>query len=119
MFTESANIGNGVITNAEYIALSAEDSLSGVSALYAKTPNASAYAVYTNGSQLTVEGEYSFYAVDIAGNRSGVYTAVLDKTSPTGIIYGDENEVESGKATSANGISFGDWDKYGVSAVYV
>lgn len=45
--------------------------------------NARAYA---SGSQICEDGEYVFYAVDNAGNRSEEYRAIVDKAPPEGAI---------------------------------
>lgn len=58
------NVSDGAKSNAEYVRMSAADSLSGISKLFVKMPGASNFVEYTSGTQLTAEGEYSFYATD-------------------------------------------------------
>ena len=94
--------------------------MSGISSVYVKMPGSSYYSTYTSGSQLTVEGEYSFYAKDKAGNTSAYYTITLDKTKPTGTLYAGTNTVKSGTYTNASYIKFVPSDSVsGVSATYV
>lgn len=76
-------LDSGNTTNAGYIKFISSDALSGVSKTYYKAPNATTYAEYTSGSQLTENGTYSFYCEDKAGNTSSTYTVKLDNIAPT------------------------------------
>ena len=76
-------LDSGNTTNAGYIKFISSDALSGVSKTYVKAPNATTYAEYTSGSQLTENGTYSFYCEDNAGNTSSTYTVKLDNIAPT------------------------------------
>lgn len=79
----TSTVASGSITNASYIKFTASDGLSGVANMYVKSPNSSSYATYSSGTQFSVDGTYSFYCVDYAGNASATYTVLLDKTAPT------------------------------------
>lgn len=80
---------SGAIVNSECIRVTATDTGSGIKAMY-MSRNSGAYSAYAEGTELTAEGEYSFYAVDNAGLRSTTYYIMLDKTAPTGFIYCDD-----------------------------
>lgn len=111
--------GSGTFTNAEYVKYAASDSGSGVAGLYVKKPGDSEFESYTSDTQLTAEGAYSFYAVDRAGNQSETVTITLDKTNPTGTLYGEESSVNSGDATNAAYIKFIAQDETALSGVFV
>lgn len=78
----SAAVTSGGTTKASYIKFAASDTDSGVDKIYVKKPNASSYVAYTEGTQFTDNGSYSFYCTDKAGNTSATYTATLDNTAP-------------------------------------
>lgn len=83
------------------------------------TPGSSAYTAYASGTQLASEGTYSFYCKDLSGNASTTVTLTLDKTKPTGTLYGGANAVQSGDSTNAAYIRFVPYDAIGLSATYV
>lgn len=97
---------SGSYTNASYIKYSASDSHSGVSNCYVKKPGSSSYVSYTNGSQLTAEGTYSFYCVDYSGNQSATVSITLDRTIPTAELFVDGEAVPSGTYTNGEYIFF-------------
>ena len=80
----TAKIENGRHINATYIRFAATDEMSGVAKLYVKMPGDKNYAAYNATTQLTTEGQYSFYAEDEVGNESNVYIVTLDRTAPVG-----------------------------------
>lgn len=110
---------SGAYTNADYIRYVASDSGSGISDCYVKMPGSSAYTVYASGTQLATEGTYSFYCKDYANNQSSTVTITLDKTKPTGTLYGGANAVQSGDSTNAAYVRFVPYDAIGLSATYV
>ena len=110
---------SGAYTNADYIRYVASDSGSGISICYVKMPGSSAYTAYASGTQLATEGTYSFYCKDQSGNASMTVTITLDKTKPTGTLYGGANAVQSGDSTNAAYIRFVPYDAIGLSATYV
>ncbi len=113
------SIVNGGFTNAEYIQYTAGDSQSGIAACYVKKPNSDYYSAYTSGSQLTVEGTYTFYCKNRSGMESTAITVTLDKTKPVGTILADGVAIQNGEMTNAQEISFSVNDVNGVSAIYV
>ena len=110
---------NGVYTNASYVKYTANDGVSGIKALYVKMPNSSTYSSYSSGTQLATEGTYYFYAVDNAGNQSATMSITLDKTKPTGIIYGGTKELKSGAYTNASYVKFVPSDNILLNSIYV
>lgn len=110
---------SGSYTNASYIKYTATDSLSGVNACYVKMPGSSYYTAYASGTQLATEGTYYFYCVDKAGNQSSVVSITLDKTKPTGTLYGGTSSISSGSSTNADYIKFVPYDAIGLNTTYV
>lgn len=82
-------------------------------------PGSSSYSAYASGTQLATEGTYSFYSKDKSGNQSTTVTITLDKTKPTGTLYGGANVVQSGNSTNAAYIKFVPYDAIGLSSAYV
>ena len=120
LYSGTTSVSSGYYSNADYVKLTASDSISEISSVYVKMPGSSYYSTYTSGSQLTAEGEYSFYVKDKAGNTSSYYTITLDKTKPTGTLYAGTNTVESGTYTNASYIKFVPSDGIsGVASIYV
>lgn len=65
--------------------VSASDSMSGVECIYMKTPGSSSYGnmgTSTTVSSSGMNGLYSFYAKDKAGNTSRTYFLYLDTVNP-------------------------------------
>lgn len=110
---------SGTYTNADYIKYTASDSNSGLEECYVKMPGSSSYSAYASGTQLATEGTYSFYSKDKSGNQSTTVTITLDKTKPTGTLYGGANVVQSGNSTNAAYIKFVTYDAIGLSSTYV
>ena len=94
---------SGGHTNAAYVKYDASDAC-GIAQMYVKLPSAEAYSVYERDAELTAEGEYSFYAVDVAGNKSDVLTITVDRQKPVGAIYADG--IKAGDYTNAAHIWF-------------
>lgn len=110
---------SGSYTNASYVAYTASDSISGIANCYVKMPNSSYFTSYTSGTQLATEGTYNFYSVDRSGNASATVSITLDKTKPTGTLYGGTSSISSGSSTNAQYIKFVPYDAIGLSATYV
>ncbi len=111
---------SGSYTNASYVKYAAYDSHSGVKNIYVLKPGASSYVAYTSGTQLTAEGTYYFYCVDNSGNQSTVMNITLDKTAPTGTLYGGTATKTSGSYTNASYVKYVASDsRSGVNNVYV
>lgn len=111
--------GSGSYVNAEYIKYVANDSNSTIASCYVKMPNASYYTAYASGTQLSMEGTYSFYSIDKSGNMSSILTITLDVTKSYGVLYGGNSIVANGSATNAENIRFVAYDNIGVKDVYV
>ena len=111
--------GDAAFTNASYIKYVASDSVSGISACYVKKPGSASYTSYTNGAQLTQEGTYYFYSIDRAGNQSATMSITLDRTVPTGTLYGGTSSYASAAFTNAEYVKYVASDNFSVSACYV
>ena len=83
LYSETTSVSSGYKGTGKYIAATATDSGSGIKTIYVKKPGASSHIEYTSGTQLTEDGEYSFYCKDNADNTSQPYTISMDHTKPT------------------------------------
>ena len=111
---------SGSYTNADYVKYVASDSHSGVANCYVKKPGSSSYVSYTSGTQLTAEGTYYFYCTDMAGNTSSTVSITLDRTAPTGTLYGGTTSKTSGSYTNASYVKYTATDgTSGVNTLYV
>lgn len=111
--------GSGSYVNAEYIKYVASDGGSTLANCYVRMPNASYYTVYASGTQLSMEGTYYFYSVDKSGNTSSILTITLDKTNPSGVLYGGASVMTNDSATNAEYIRFLPYDNIKIKATYV
>lgn len=110
---------SGSYTNASYVKYVASDSYSGIANCYVRMPGSSYYSAYASGTQLATEGTYYFYSVDRSGNYSSTVSITLDKTKPTGTLYGGTSVVASGSSTNAAYIKFVPSDNIALSTTYV
>ncbi len=119
LYAGSAATANGSYVNAEYIQYVASGGSSGVDGCYVKMPNSSYYTPYASGTQLATEGTYSFYTLNKSGTKSAVVSITLDKTKPTGTIYGTSSSIASGSSTNSDYIRFVPSDAIGAASTYV
>ncbi|MBQ8319729.1 MAG: hypothetical protein IJX81_02515 [Clostridia bacterium] len=119
LYGGTSSKSSGSYTNASYIKYTASDSYSGIANCYVKMPGASYYTAYSSGTQLATEGTYYFYSVDKSGNQSSIVSITLDKTKPTGTLYGGSSVISNGGSTNASSIKFVPYDAIGLSATYV
>ena len=111
---------SGGYTNASYVKYVASDSYSGVANCYVRKPGSSSYVAYTSGTQLTAEGTYYFYCTDKAGNTSSTVSITLDRTVPTGTLYGGTTSKSSGSYTNASYVKYTATDSLsGINTLYV
>ena len=116
----TSSVSSGGYTNASYVKYVASDSNSGVANCYVRKPGSSSYVAYTSGSQLTTEGTYYFYCVDKAGNTSSTSSITLDRSAPSGTLYGGLTSKSSGSYTNADYVKYTATDSgSGVNTVYV
>ena len=110
----------GGYSNASYVKYVASDSHSGVANCYVRKPGSSSYVAYTSGTQLTAEGTYYFYSTDKSGNTSSTVSITLDRTAPTGTLYGGTTTKSSGSYTNASYVKYTASDSTsGVNTLYV
>ena len=111
---------SGSFSNASYVKYVASDSHSGVANCYVRKPGSSSYVAYTSGTQLTAEGTYYFYCTDNSGNTSSTVSITLDRTAPTGTLYGGTTTKTSGSYTNASYVKYTATDgTSGVNTLYV
>lgn len=110
----------GGYSNASYVKYVASDSHSGIANCYVRKPGSSSYVAYTSGTQLTAEGTYYFYCTDKSGNTSSTVSITLDRTAPTGTLYGGTTTKTSGSYTNASYVKYTASDSTsGINALYV
>ena len=120
LYGGTASKSSGSYTNASYVKYVAADNHSGIANCYVKMPGSSAYTNYASGTQLATEGTYSFYCTDRSGNASTTVTITLDKTKPTGTVYGGTAVKGDAAFTNASYIKYVASDSIsGISACYV
>ena len=83
LYSGTTAVSSGYKSTASYIKYVASDAASGIKTVYVKKPNASSYTTYTNGTQLTENGTYSFFCEDNVLLESSVVTISLDNKAPT------------------------------------
>ena len=111
---------SGGFTNASYVKYVPSDSHSGIQNIYVRKPGSTSYVAYTSGTQLTAEGTYYFYCTDKAGNTSSTVSITLDRTIPTGTLYGGTSTKSSGSYTNAAYVKYTASDSLsGINAIYV
>lgn len=98
------SIKSGSHTNTSWIAYTATEAF-GVVSSYVKKPGSSSFVAYTLSSQLSAEGEYTFYCIDKARNRSENYTVTINRQMPTGEIRVD-GKAFGGLYSNGENISF-------------
>ena len=111
---------SGGFTNASYVKYVPSDSHSGIQNIYVRKPGSTSYVAYTSGTQLTAEGTYYFYCTDKAGNTSSTVSITLDRTVPTGTLYGGTSTKSSGSYTNAAYVKYTASDSLsGINTIYV
>ena len=87
LYVDGDPIASGSYTNGEYISFESNGNC------YVKLPNSTSFTQYISGTEYDKVGKYVFYAVDSAGNQTGEYTLVIDRT---------QKSVELGNITEGN-----------------
>lgn len=75
LYVDDMKIGNNSYTNGWHIRFECEETC------YVKLPNTDEFIPYMSGSEYYKLGKYVFFGEDEAGNSTGYYTIVIDKTS--------------------------------------
>lgn len=92
----------GKFTNKQFT-VSASDSGSGVENLYMKAPNSNTYTAVGSSKMITSEninGLYSFYAKDNAGNTSATHYVYFDTFQPAVLLKDSSGAIISGAYTN-------------------
>ena len=74
LYVDDKAVGNGTYTNGDYIKFVCGETC------YVKAPGSTSFTAYTSGAELNKSGKYVFYGEDEAGNSTGEYTIVIDRT---------------------------------------
>ena len=74
LYVDDTAVGNGTYTNGDYIKFVCAETC------YVKAPGSTSFTAYTSGAELNKPGKYVFYGEDIAGNSTGEYTIIIDRT---------------------------------------
>ena len=85
IYVNGSKVENGCYTNKSFSYI-ANDSNSGISKVYYKSPSSSTYVEYSSGSIIpssSGDGWYEFYCLDKAGNKSTTSSIYLETTIPT------------------------------------
>lgn len=105
LYAGNSVVQSGSATSASYIKFVPYDSI-GISATYVKKPGSTSYERYASGTQLTAEGDYAFYTVDLSQRSSQIYTLTLSREIPSAQLYVDENPIDNGGYTNGAHIKF-------------
>lgn len=105
LFDKTGPAQNGGMTAADFVAMTATDSVSGIKSCYVKRPGTENFEAYS-GAELFEEGYYEFFAEDFAGNISETVNILLDLTAPEVRIYAGASQVESGTVSKASYVRF-------------
>lgn len=101
LYVDGKATSSGSYTNGEYIKfVCGED-------CFVKMPGSTTFTSYVLGTELSKVGKYTFYGLDDAGNSTGNYTIVIDRTQKTVTLTGVLGGKTSGdvKITWTNGNS--------------
>lgn len=99
LYVDGKAISSGSYTNGEYIKfVCGED-------CYVKTPDSSTFTAYVSGTEFYKAGKYTFYGLDDAGNSTGNYTVIIDRTQKKATLSGVSGGKTNGdvKITWSNG----------------
>ncbi|MBQ8848742.1 MAG: hypothetical protein IJ011_04905 [Clostridia bacterium] len=77
LYVDGDPISSGSYTNGEYISFESNGNC------YVKLPNSTSFSEYVSGTEYDKSGKYVFYATDAAGNNTGEYSIVIDRTAKT------------------------------------
>ena len=75
LYADGEKITSKSYTNAECVYF-----VSNGTECYVQKPGSDGYEQYLSGTELFRSGRYLFYAIDDAGNSTGIYTVVIDRT---------------------------------------
>ena len=89
LYVDDEAIGNGGYTNGEFIKFLCVENC------YVKMPGSTSFIDYVSGTELNKAGKYVFYGLDAAGNSTGEYSIVIDRTvktvTPDNVVDGQTN----------------------------
>lgn len=88
---------------------------SGVTAKYSL--NGGSYISYSSGTLLTAEGTYRMLLTDSVGNQNQ-YTAYIDKSAPSGLLYSNGSSITSGSYTNKSFYYTASDSRSGIDSLY-
>lgn len=100
LYVDGEAVGNGTYTNGDYISFVSDGSC------FVKLPDSDSFIQYVSGTEFNKSGKYVFYAKDEAGNSTGEYTIVIDRTVKS-VILGN---VSDGKTDGDVTVGWTDGD---------
>ena len=105
IFVDGNSVESGTVVNASGVQFVGYDDVE-IGELYVKKPNKNTYIHYTSGVTYTGEGEYIFYAVDLAKNVSMEYSVILNREIPWAQLYVDDKPLDNHSYTNGAHIRF-------------
>lgn len=75
LYVDDKPIDNNGYTNGAHIKFVCSETC------HVKTPDSNVFSSYASGSEFYKPGKYVFYGVDSAGNNTGYYSVVIDRTN--------------------------------------
>ena len=90
LYVDDMKIDNNSYTNGWHIRFECEEEC------FVKLPGSDEFVEYMSGVEYYKLGKYVFYGIDAAGNSTGYYTIVIDKTQKPLTISNVENGVTNG-----------------------
>lgn len=75
LYVDEKPFDNYGFTNGQYIKFESE-----ADTCYVQLPGSSKYIMYVSGTEFYKPGKYVFYGTDLAGNTTGYYNIVIDRT---------------------------------------
>lgn len=79
LYADGDPVSNNSYTNGGHIYFDSSDT--NLRACYVKLPDSASFISYTVGTEFYKPGKYTFYAVDEAGQSTGYYSIVIDRTN--------------------------------------
>ena len=93
LYADGVKIGDGSYTNGEYISFVSNGTC------YVKLPDSKSFISYVSGTEFNRAGKYVFYAVDEAGNSTGEYSVIIDRTEKSATLTNISDGKTDGDVT--------------------
>lgn len=93
LYVDGTAIDNGSYTNGDYISFECGENC------FVKVPGSDTFAAYVSGGEFYKEGKYVFYGMSEAGNSTGEYTVIIDRSIKTLTLNNVTDGVTDGDVT--------------------